>query len=109
MGWWRRGVQSNENDPADFPPGTVGWTDVHPGDPNGVEVIDQTVGVEQRSHTSIVPSPWAGWPDSWATPLWNSPDSRIEQLVDVAWSCINKQANILSSMPVYRLRDGRVV
>jgi HK97 family phage portal protein len=35
--------------------------------------------------------------------------SRFNELVDVAWMCLDKNASVLSSMPVYRTRGGRVV
>lgn len=33
----------------------------------------------------------------------------INRLVDIAWACLDLNSNIVSSMPVYRLKDGRIM
>lgn len=82
----------------------------NPGDPNGV--VFEGDPVEERSSLPFVaPSPWDGWPAGWATPLWDFGElgARFNALVDIAWTCIDLNARVLSSMPVYRTRNGRVV
>lgn len=85
-------------------PNSVG-PGVHAGDPHGV-VQDQT---ETFSRSLPVPqaSPWAGWPAGWSLPEWQQ--AGIDKLIDTAWDCIDLNSSVLSTMPVYRLRDGEVV
>lgn len=54
---------------------------------------------------------WAGWPVEWATPMWGSMVGlgEITKRVSTVFAAIDKQARILSTMPPYRTRDGRVV
>ena len=78
-----------------------------PGDPNGVE-FDEVPPVEARSLPFPVPSPWAGWPSEWGTPGWSA-TSKLNGLLDTAWHCLDLNAGILASMPVYRLQSGQVV
>ncbi len=114
MGFWSRlrdrpnhaGLVANENDPPP-PPGTVSAPSWTPGDPDGV-VFDPAPEVEARSLPVLMPSPWSGWPAEWSTPQWDM-TSRFNELVDVAWMCLDKNASVLSTMPVYRTRDGRVI
>ena len=47
----------------------------------------------------IVPSPWAGWPPDWNTPMWGP--WPLAALTDTAWSCIDLNARVLASMPPY--------
>lgn len=113
MAFWSRmfdrpnhsGVVANDNDPAP-PPGTVGSPGYSPGDPDGLEVVGEDV--EARSLPVLMPSPWSGWPAEWSTPNWDM-NSRLNELIDVAWMCLDKNASVLSTMPVYRTRDGRVI
>lgn len=100
------GLVANDNDPAP-PPGTVAPPDWTPGDPDGVE-FEPAADVEARSLPLVMPSPWSGWPAEWSTPQWDM-TSRFNELVDVAWMCLDKNASVLSTMPVYRTRGGRVV
>lgn len=100
------GLVANENDPPP-PPGTVSEPSWTPGDPDGVE-FDPVEDVEARSLPLVMSSPWSGWPAEWSTPHWNM-DSRFNELVDVAWMCLDKNAMALSTMPVYRTRNGRIV
>jgi len=111
MGFWdfltggvnHAGETPNANPPST--PSTVGAGEAD-GDPHGVEIVGDPV--ESRSLPSFYPSPWAGWPDSWSTPNWDM-GSRFNELVDVAWTCLDKNASALSTMPVYRTREGRVI
>jgi HK97 family phage portal protein len=99
------GVEPNANQsPADPP--TVASPDYIPGDPDGVELQFQPV--EPRQMPVISPSPWSGWPAEWSTPAWDW-NGRFNALVDIAWTCIDRSATVLSAMPVYRTRSGRVM
>lgn len=89
------------------------WSDLftnpgHPdgGDPEGVVVDIQPT--EYRALPRVLPSPWAGWPNEWAVPEWDF-GSRYNELVDVAWMCLDRNASALSAMPVYKTRDGQIV
>jgi HK97 family phage portal protein len=93
MGFW----SSLLGVPSDNPNG---------GDPDGV-VFEGDIP-EKRSLPNIVPSPWAGWPSEWATPAWDF-GSRFNELVDVAWNCLDLNSSVLSTMPVYRTRNGQIV
>lgn len=55
----------------------------------------------------IVPSGWDGWPADWGL-SWNM-SSPLNELVDIAWRCLDLNAMQLSTMPVYRTRDGEVI
>lgn len=63
---------------------------------------------------SVPPPPmvqaWAGWPVEWATPMWGSMVglSDIMRRVSTVFAAIDTQARILSTMPPYRTRGGRV-
>lgn len=112
MGFWNwltgtpnhAGVTPNATIDA---PNTVGRPGYAPGDPNGVEL--QGEPVEARSLPTISPSPWSGWPAEWSTPTWDW-QSRFNALVDIAWTCIDRSATVLSAMPVYRTnRRGQVM
>jgi hypothetical protein len=97
-------VTANSNDPVDTPPNTVGPTTWTPGDPDGFEVI--TDDVEGRSLPMLQPSGWNGWPATWATPNWYP---AVSCLADTAWMCLDRNASILSTLPVYKTRGGAVV
>lgn len=104
MGFWswltgvnHEGIEPNANGPLDY----------DPGDPEGV-TLEQGTEVEPRSLSSFIPSPWSGWPAEWSTPNWDF-GSRFNALVDVAWNCLDKNASVLSSMPVYRTKDGEII
>lgn len=114
MGFWaslfgggvnHEGVTPNANDPAPAP-GTVGDPSWDPGDPNGVEF--EATPVEPRSLPFPQPSPWSGWPAEWSTPNW-SQGAHVGKLVDTAWDCIDLNASVLSTMPAYRTRNGRII
>lgn len=113
MGFWSNlfggtpnhdGIAANSNTPAPEP-GTVSEPDWTPGDPDGVEL--QGEETYSRSLPWPQPSPWSGWPSEWSTPNYSSADG-IRRLVDTAWTCLDRNASILSSMPVYLLKSGRI-
>jgi HK97 family phage portal protein len=86
-------------------PDSVGPT-YRPGDPNQAEF--EAAGPVQNRMAAVVTSPWDGWPAQWATPAWGS-GSTLEQLTDVAWAALDLNSSVLSAMPVYRTRSGRVL
>lgn len=101
------GETPNMNTPSDVG-GGVGVT---PGDPDGVQIVGE------RSWSGplpwLSPSPWAGWPGDWSTPNWaagpGASHMGLQRLIDTAWACIDQNANILSSFPPYRLRNGKIL
>jgi|KBSSwiS6_1023812.scaffolds.fasta_scaffold00625_12 HK97 family phage portal protein len=97
------GEIANANPPAT--PSTVGAGEAS-GDPNGVEIVGPDV--EARSLPAFYPSPWNGWPSSWSTPNWDG-ESRFNELIDVAWTCMDKNASVLSTLPVFKTRGGKVM
>jgi HK97 family phage portal protein len=90
-------VIPNDNDPADVPPATVGPPEARPGDPNGVEIVSDGPG-RPWPPSIIRPSAWSGWPADWATPNWWG---QLDALTDIAWSCIDLNSSLLSTMPPY--------
>jgi HK97 family phage portal protein len=98
------GIIPNANPPS-VPP-TVGAADWSPGDPNGVEM--DTTETFSRALPLPRPSPWSGWPADWAVPQWDF-GSKLNELVDIAWTCLDLNASVLSAMPVYRTQRGVVV
>lgn len=111
MSFWSRvrlgpavGVTPNANPPSTPP--SVGGGDYTPGDPNGV-MFDKTETFS-RSLPFPQPSGWDGWPASWSVPSWDF-GSRFNELVDVAWNCLDLNSSVLSAMPVYRTRGGLVI
>lgn len=109
LSWFRGddmfGATANSNEPAPDP-GTVGPNAATPGDPDGV--IFAGDDVESRSLPSIQPARWSGWPADWAVPNWDF-GSRFNELVDVAWTCLDLNSSVISAMPVYRTRNGQVI
>src|SRR5687768_11934995 len=112
MAFWTRvlrgpavGVTPNLN-PSSTPP-TVGGGDYTPGDPHGVEMV-ASGETETRALPFPQPSGWDGWPASWSVPQWDF-GSRFNELVDVAWTCLDLNASVLSTMPVYRTRSGQII
>lgn len=97
------GVTPNDN-PAPAVPPTVGTPDYTPGDPDGFELLGDPI--ESRALPQIVPSGWDGWPATWEMPYWQN---TVATLADTAWACIDLNARILSTMPVYKLRAGQIV
>ena len=95
----------NGNAIGDNPPGTVGaGIDELGGDPHGVEVLGEPMAA--AAFPTIPTMPWAGWPTEWATPAWGG---QVQQLTDVAWSCIDLNSSLLSAMPVYTMTGGGVI
>ena len=107
MGFWDflTGVNHAGDIPNANPPSSVGAGEGG-GDPHGVEV--ESSDVVARSLPAWHPSPWAGWPSEWSTPNWDM-GSRFNELVDVAWRCLDINASVLSAMPVYRTSGGKIV
>ena len=84
--------------------GTVG-PDANPGDPDGVEFVDFEPSFS-GNRAAVVPSPWSGWPSEWGVPNWDQ--GRFDNLVDTAWACVDLNAKVLSTMPVYIVRNGEI-
>ena len=63
---------------------------------------------EARALPWIQPSSWSGYPESWSTPNYNQ-SAQLNKLIDVAWACIDLNSSVLASMPVYRMRNGRII
>ena len=78
-------------------PGTVGPPTVNPGDPHGVQVVDDPGNTPPQGPTRIVPSAWSGWPAEW-TASWYGSTNALEE---TAWSCIDLNSKTLSTMPPY--------
>lgn len=106
MGFWsnlfggmpnHEGVTPNANGPANY----------HPGDPNGLELVETDAGT-RSAPPFVAPSPWDGWPADWSTPSWGV-QSGLNKLIDTAWNCLDLNSSVLASMPVYRTQSGRVV
>jgi len=87
----------NDNDPASVPPATVGPPTATPGDPHGVMLVGDSVPFTPPP--TIVPSAWSGWPAEWWPPLWNGYGRTT--LGDMAWTCLDLNASVLSTMPPY--------
>jgi hypothetical protein len=100
MAFWSNWFTSGPNHAGT---GTV----FNPGDPEGV-TVETPDPVEVRSWPVVMPSPWNGWPAEWSTPQFNM-SSQFNTLIDVAWMCLDKNASILATMPVYRLRGGQII
>ncbi|MPZ14276.1 MAG: phage portal protein [Chloroflexi bacterium] len=90
-------------------PDSIGGNVYSPGDPEGVDLSSfADVGLEEsRSLPSLQPSPWDGWPADWNLPNWHG--SRFNELIDIAWACLDINASVLSTMPVIRQRAGTVL
>ena len=89
-------------------PNDLGPADYNPGDPNMLEITGPDEPMEHRALPWVQPTAWSGYPDTWATPNWGQPD-KLRALIDVAWACIDLNASVLASMPVYRMRNGKVI
>ena len=96
------GEVANDNPESSVGPG------YRPGDPDQLDLSDFENIPEGRTFPIIQPSPWSGWPDQWSTPNFNA-QAGIRRLIDIAWGALDINASIISSMPVYRLRNGEVV
>lgn len=82
--------------------------DYNPGDPDMVDVSALQGLPEGRALPWIQPSSWSGYPESWSTPNYST-QTKINKLIDVAWACIDLNASVLASMPVYRMSGGRII
>jgi HK97 family phage portal protein len=91
------GVTPNANGPQSY----------SPGDPDGFEYA-ATPPTEDRALPVLAASAWDGWPSGWDTPDWQK-QVGLNRLVDVAWTCLDLNSNVISSMPVYRLQDNRII
>jgi HK97 family phage portal protein len=93
-------------------PNDNGASAYSPGDPDGMS-FDGEPTFHNRSLSFPMASAWDGWPGDWSTPAWDNIGSYsggygLSRLIDTAWFCIDLNASVLSSMPVYRLQDGTV-
>lgn len=108
MGFWGFGFVTGRdvtpNTTTETPP-SVG-PDSSPGDPEGLVLEGEDTFSGQRA--AIHPSPWDGWPETWNVPSWGL-GSRFDDLVDTAWTCIDLNSSVLSTMPVYRTRGGVII
>lgn len=104
MGFWRNLFTGSGI--GGITPNDGGAENLNPGDPDGFQFIHSDV--ENRSLPVPWASPWDGWPSGWDTPNWQI-ETGINKLVDIAWACLDLNANIVSSMPVYQLRDGQII
>lgn len=96
--------------PGPVTPNANGPSNVNPGDPDMLDTSALRDLPEARSLPWIQPSSWSGYPDTWQPPKWNQGDfMRAQRLIDVAWACIDLNASVLSSMPVYRMRNGQII
>ena len=99
---WATGTPSSAVTPNDNGPAALSA-----GDPDGFEYLPAEV--EGRATLPILSaSAWDGWPTGWDTPNWQQ-HNNANRLADVAWTCLDLNANVISSMPVYRLQGGRIV
>jgi HK97 family phage portal protein len=100
---WLAGTPSDGPVPEDY----------SSGDPDGLTLEGEQT-FSRHGLPFIQPTPWSGWPSSWAMPNWGSngyssgPFGGVGRLVDTAWSCIDLNSSVLSSMPVYRLQNGKI-
>lgn len=105
MGFWSR-MFSVPSLPEQF--NAEGPADYNPGDPDMLDVSALQNLPEARSLPWVQPSAWSGYPETWSTPKYDT-GQRVQKLIDVAWACIDLNASVLSTMPVYRMRNGRII
>ncbi len=89
------GVMPNPNPPL----GTVG-PNVGPG-------FGDTHVMYPASHPPPEVQRWDGWPVGWDTPNWNGMGAPAGK-VSVVFACIDLNARIIGSMPVYLSRAGKI-
>lgn len=96
----RSTIAPNDTVPPESNPGTVGIADtVIPGDPHGLEIRDDTgTATVWGGRFPPRPTAWSGWPAEWQTPNWGG---TISMLTDTAWTCLDSNSSILSTMPPY--------
>ena len=71
-----------------------------PATPPGIVVTETPGEVGTGTGMPPRPQPWTGWPAEWPTPYWSG-NARLEELTDVAWSCLDKNSAIVAAMPPY--------
>ena len=88
----------NDNEPPESVPGTVGpgGLEVSAGDPEGF-VVAASDPLYSPPPPTLSASAWSGWPADWDTPTF----SRVAELADTAWACVDLNARILATMPPY--------
>lgn len=100
-----QGLPPRDNEPNANPPGgsvgpnaDAGFGDVHAAYP-GTELTAPPVQA------------WQGWPVGWMTPEWNasSVQSWMGRFVDTVFAAIDLNSSLLSTMPPYLVRNGRVL
>jgi len=95
-------------------PGSSVGPGFSPGEPNMLDTSDFDEIPEARALPWVAPSPWSGWPAEWGSPSWTSNGNgsgsagAMSKVVDAGWAAIDLNSSVLSSMPVYRLRQGVV-
>jgi HK97 family phage portal protein len=65
------------------------------GDPDGI-IFDPTEAPPAPPLPRSFLQPWQGWPSGWAVPY-----GQVQELTDTAWTCVDLNASILSTMPPY--------
>ena len=64
-------------------------------------------------YPAVAPPPqvqaWAGWPVEWATPEWQAFMGHLGSLTDTAFVCLDLNASVLATMPVYLTRRGAIL
>ena len=105
IGWKGTEETPNTNTPG-VPPASVGMIDYTPGDPHGLVIAESEPST--RGATIFAASGWDGWPAEWDMPMFDM-QSRINELVDVAWGCLDLNTRVLASMPVYKMRGGQII
>lgn len=105
MGFWSNIFGGSGANHDGVTPNAAGPLDYRPGDENHLEInIEPT---ESRALGWSAPTPWSGWPEGWSTPDWNT-QVGMNKLIDTAWSCLDLNASVLASMPVYRMQSGQI-
>jgi HK97 family phage portal protein len=105
IGWKGTEEVPNANTPG-VPPASVGMVDYTPGDPHGLEIIEAEPS--NRGQTIFAASGWDGWPAEWDMPIFDL-QSRFNELADIAWACLDLNARVLATMPVYKTKNGEII
>lgn len=88
-----------DNPPNDNPPiGTTG--------PNVPAGFGDTHVMYPAANPPVEVQAWAGWPVEWQTPHWNAFMGEFHSQGDTAFACLDLNASVLSTMPVYLTRNG---
>lgn len=93
----------NANPPSDVGANQSGY---NPGAPSLVHFEESHRIAEPLPW--LQPSPWSGYPQEWSTPDWTS-QIGMHKLVDAAWAAIDLNASVLSTFPVYHLKNGEIL